>query len=185
MFESIRSIGCIVNVGIDALLRLRLPCQDMLPMGWIAHVGTGPRYSALTLQEQRAMMTMWIISRAPLIWGGDPARSNATTLALLSNRAALEVQNTTCRNQVLASVSTNDTVVWAAQSSKHSDARVVAMFNLGDSTTIVKAPWKTLGLKAPPKESRALWPGASPVSSGALALESALQPHDAVLVEVH
>lgn len=170
---------------MSTLMRLRLPCQDMLPMGWIAHVGTGPRYSALTLQEQRAMMTMWIISRAPLIWGGDPVRSNATTLALLSNRAALQVQKTTCRNHMLASASTNDAVVWAAQSSKQSDARVVAMFNLGDSATVVKAPWKTLGLKGPPNESRALWPGASPVSSGALALESTLQPHDAVLVEVH
>lgn len=155
-----------------------------MPMGWIAHVGTGPRYSTLTVQEQRAMMTMWIISRAPLIWGGDPTRSNASTLELLSDQAALEVQETTCRNHLLASVSTNESVVWAAQSSKRADARIVAMFNLGDSATVVKAPWSALGLKGPPAESRALWRDASPISSSTLALESTLQPHDAVLVEV-
>eukprot|EP01045_Picozoa_sp_COSAG04_P053788 COSAG04_NODE_23681_length_334_cov_0.787234_1_plen_52_part_10 len=52
----------------------------MLPMGWIAHVGTGPRFSRLTETEQRSMMTQWVIARAPLIWGGDPVRSNASTL---------------------------------------------------------------------------------------------------------
>lgn len=32
------------------------PDLDMLPMGWIAHVGTGPRFSLLTETEQRSMM---------------------------------------------------------------------------------------------------------------------------------
>lgn len=153
-------------------------------MGWIAHVGTGPRYSSLTVQEQRAMMTMWIISRAPLIWGGDPTRSNDSTLALLSVQAALDVQKTTCRNRLLASISTNESVVWAAQSSRRADTRVVAMFNLADSPGIVTCPWSALGLKGPPAESRALWPNAGPISSGAIALKATLKPHDAVLVEV-
>ena len=58
------------------------------------------------------------------------------------------------------------------------------MSNLGDSATDIKAPWSALGLQGPPPEFRALWPDASPINSGVLALESTLQPHDAVLVEV-
>ena len=63
----------------------------MLPMGWIAHVGTGPRFSQLTETEQRSMMTQWVIARAPLIWGGDPVRSNASTLVTVGAADAYNV----------------------------------------------------------------------------------------------
>ena len=63
------------------------PDLDMLPIGFVRHVG-GPHYANFNQDEQRALMSTWVMARAPLIWGGaaDPALVNATTMGLIANR---------------------------------------------------------------------------------------------------
>ena len=132
------------------------------------------------------MVTMWLVARAPLIWGGDPMKSNRSTLALLSNQAALDIQTTTCRNRLLPAISSNTSVVWAAQSSKAAGGRVVALFNLADTAATVSAAWSALALPHGVSSSRTveLWGRGSLLTVGASSLGARLEPHDAVLVEI-
>jgi alpha-galactosidase len=169
------------------------PDLDMLPMGWIAHVGTGPRFSRLTDTEQRSMVNMWSMARAPLVWGGSPTLSNESTLALLSNQAVLDIQTTSCRNQVVGrptsgSPSTNTTVVWVAQSAKSATGRFVGLWNLGQELATVTVEWAALGLDKAPEagDVTELWAAggrAHPVV-GPLSLSAKLAPHDSALVRI-
>lgn len=161
------------------------PDLDMLPMGWIAHVGTGPRFSRFTEREQRSMMTMWSMARAPLIWGGSPTLSNATTLALLTNQDVLDVQTTSCRNQLVDRPgSANTTVAWVAQSANSAGGRFVGLWNLGSAAATVAVEWEALGLDQPPaaEDVTELWAG-RPLLTGQ-SLSAKLAPHDSVLVRI-
>lgn len=163
------------------------PDLDMLPMGWIAHVGTGPRFSMLTQVEQRSMVTLWTMARAPLVWGGSPLLSNQSTLALLSRDAVLAVQQTSCRNhRVTRAAEPNTTVVWVAQSSKSAEGRFVGLWNLGSKTTTVTVDWTSLGLDRPTPATHVqeLWEGRF-VTVGAKSLSAKLAPHDSMLLSVN
>ena len=156
----------------------------MLPMGWIAHVGTGPRFSQLTETEQRSMMTQWVIARAPLIWGGDPVRSNASTLALLTNQQVLDVQTESCRNVQLPTKRVNTSIVWVAQG-KVAEERLVAMFNIADTAAKVALPLSEIGLASEKQVgAQDLWAGQRwvPVAGGAV--HCALEPHGSCLLKL-
>jgi hypothetical protein len=159
------------------------PDLDMLPMGWIAHVGTGPRFSLLTEAEQRSMMTQWVIARMPLIWGGDPVRSNASTLALLTNQQVLDVQTESCRNVQLPTTGSNTSIVWVAQG-KPADTRIVAVFNLADGAAKITLPLSAVGLAADTQVAvQDLWASkAVPVVGGAV--HCALGPHASCLLKL-
>ena len=158
----------------------------MLPMGWIAHVGTGPRFSQLTETEQRSMMTQWVIARAPLIWGGDPVRSNASTLALLTNQQVLDVQTESCRNVQLPTKRVNTSIVWVAQG-KAAEERLVAMFNIADKAASVALSLSEIGLASEKHvDAQDLWagqrPSRAPVAGGAV--HCALEPHGSCLLKL-
>ena len=66
---------------------------DMLPLGQIAmtvadagYTGADAgRWTRLTQDEQRTMMTLWGICHSPLFFGGEMTRNDAFTLSLLTN----------------------------------------------------------------------------------------------------
>jgi hypothetical protein len=129
---------------------------------------------------------MWSMARAPLIWGGSPTLSNASTLALLSNQAVLDVQTTTCRNQLVGRANaTNTTAVWVAQSAKSAAGRIVGLWNLGNGTTTVTVDWLGLGLKKAPPAGHVteLWAGRA-LLMNEHSLSAKLASHDAVLVRI-
>lgn len=64
------------------------PDADMLPLGCLALGACDTRF---TPDEQRTLMTLWAIARSPLIMGGDLRHLDAATLALLSNREVIAV----------------------------------------------------------------------------------------------
>jgi alpha-galactosidase len=64
------------------------PDADMLPLGRLA---LGDRDTRFTPAEQQTVMTLWAIARSPLIMGGDLRHLDAPTLALLTNREVLAV----------------------------------------------------------------------------------------------
>lgn len=80
------------------------PDLDMLPLGWIAPYMAPVRYSKFTKDEARSLMTLMVMARAPLIWGGtaSAAKVNATTLALIANAAVLNVSQNSCGNAQLS-----------------------------------------------------------------------------------
>ena len=69
---------------------------DMLPLGRIglrAERGDD-RHSRLTPDEQRTILTLWVMARSPLMVGGDLPTSDPATLDLLANPAVGHVLRT-------------------------------------------------------------------------------------------
>lgn len=112
------------------------PDPDMLPLGRLgirAEVGV-ERDTNLSPIEQRTMMTLWSIFKAPLFFGGHLPDSNPETLALIQNDEVVSVNqlgsNPRClwrKGKVIAWVS--DT---PAKNGKTCSDRFLAVFNLDD-----------------------------------------------------
>jgi hypothetical protein len=104
---------------------------DMLPVGTIAVRAErgSERLSRLTLDEQRTMMTLWCMSRTPLMLGCDLPSSPPETLTLLTNGDLLDVlKDSTANREVLRDAGL---VLWTAESTTSAD-RFVSAFNLGE-----------------------------------------------------
>ena len=103
---------------------------DMLPLGRIglrAERGE-PRDSLLTLDEQRTVLTLWVMARSPLMMGGDLPSSDGRTVELLANpwlgRVLSEARDSA---EILREPrSGGEHIVWAARSADP-DRRFVAM----------------------------------------------------------
>jgi hypothetical protein len=120
------------------------PDADMLPLGRIgirAEVGDN-RMSRLTKDEQITLMTLWSISRAPLMFGGDLPSNDEWTLSLLTNDEVLYVLNNSTNNRQLSRK--DDIIIWAADDQKTGD-KFAAFFNTQDSKPFDKnnALWKS------------------------------------------
>ncbi|WP_159761074.1 glycoside hydrolase family 27 protein [Sphingomonas sp. 8AM] len=103
------------------------PDADMLPLGRLA---LGQRDTKFTRDEQRTLMTLWSIARSPLIMGGDLRHLDAPTLALLTNRAVLAVNQASTDNQ--PHFVADGTRIWSARPEDAPGDRYVALFNTGD-----------------------------------------------------
>jgi alpha-galactosidase len=103
---------------------------DMLPLGRIALRAErgAARLSRLTLDEQRTMLTLWCVSRSPLMLGCDLPSSPSETLALLTNVDLLDVLKASRNNREL--LREDGLVLWAAESTTSDDC-FVAVFNTG------------------------------------------------------
>jgi alpha-galactosidase len=104
---------------------------DILPLG---HIGIRAergidRQSLLTNDEQVALMTLWVMSTSPLMFGGNLPSSHDVTLELLTNDEVLRVHQASSGNCELFRQGTK--VVWAADSTV-SDDKYLALFNVGE-----------------------------------------------------
>lgn len=109
------------------------PDPDMLPLG---AVRVGPKmnrnWTRFTRDEQRTLMTLWCISRAPLMFGGHLPWNDEFTESLLTNDEVLAVDQHSEGNRQL--FRTNDLVAWTALVPDSND-RYLALFNTTDATT--------------------------------------------------
>tara|TARA_R110000787_G_scaffold136665_1_gene249183 strand:+ start:1156 stop:2517 length:1362 start_codon:yes stop_codon:yes gene_type:complete len=126
------------------------PDADMLPLGRIA---LGERVSRFTPDEQQTLMTLWSITRSPLIMGGDLRHLDAATLALLTNPEVLAVNQASQGNR--PHFLEDGLRVWSA-ASEDGKARYLALFNLGTKMRNVSIPLETMGVKQP-MTLRDLW----------------------------
>lgn len=102
-----------------------------------------PRLSRLTAAERRTMITLWCVSRPPLMIGGDLPSSPPETIELLTNPGVLEILNASTDNrEVLAE---RGVIIWTATSTTSPD-RFVAIFNTADDDRQVIQPLADLGL---------------------------------------
>ncbi|WP_205412216.1 glycoside hydrolase family 27 protein [Sphingomonas crusticola] len=109
---------------------------DMLPIGYLGPTpGYGePRHTRLTAAEQRTMITLWAIARSPLILGANLTRLDPATLALLTNRTVLDMnQYGRDPRQVTRE---GPFAVWT--STGRNGTRYLALFNLGDDPAAVR-----------------------------------------------
>jgi len=100
------------------------PDADMLPLGVL-----GSRRTRFTPDEQRTLMTLWSIARSPLIHGGDMTKTDAETLALLTNDEVIAVDQRSEGNRQL--FDKDGLVAWTADVPGSPD-RYLALFNARD-----------------------------------------------------
>lgn len=111
------------------------PDGDMLPLGRIgirAERGDN-RMSLLTRDEQTTLMSLFLICRSPLMFGGHLPDNDPFTLSLLTNAEALAVLQKSKNNRLL--FNEGDKIAWIADD-LHSDARYVAVFFSPDQKPI-------------------------------------------------
>ncbi|MGV4988402.1 hypothetical protein ACVB8X_34870 [Streptomyces sp. NRAIS4] len=128
---------------------------DMLPLGRIgirAERGED-RLSRLTRPEQISLLTLSLISRSPLMVGGDLPSSPPETVGLLTNGEALAVLlHSTGNREVLRE---GDLVLWTARDTD-GRTRYAAVFSLADGPRRYEIPLGSLGAR-PADRVQELW----------------------------
>lgn len=128
---------------------------DMLPLG---HIGIRAergedRHSRLTRPEQVSLLTLWLISRSPLMMGGDLPTSPPETIELLTNDEALDVLwHSTGNREVLRE---RDLVLWTAGDSD-GRTRYAAVFSLAGEERRFEVPLGSIGA-GPGDRIREVW----------------------------
>lgn len=158
------------------------PDADMLPLGKLRVTAKegGGSLTKFTPDEQRTLMTLWCIFRAPLIFGGDLPSNDPATLALITNDEVLEVdQHGRGGHQA---VEEGNVRAWVASVSPTTRDYYIAVFNLGDEATTVNLPWSKFFLMGGTAEIRDLWTHQS--LGGKVGIETMLRPHASALYKI-
>jgi alpha-galactosidase len=122
----------------------RWPDGDMLPLGRIgirAERGDN-RMSLFTRDEQYTLMSLFLICRSPLMFGGNLPDNDEFTLSLITNEEALAVLRKSRNNKPL--FDDGRRIAWVADDS-NSNAKYVALFYTSDQKPILenKALWNS------------------------------------------
>ncbi len=111
------------------------PDGDMLPLGRIgirAERGDN-RMSLFTKDEQYTLMSLFLICRSPLMFGGDLPGNDKFTLNLITNEEALDVLNKSKNNRLL--FDDGEKIAWAADGVNSND-KYVALFYTAEQKPI-------------------------------------------------
>jgi alpha-galactosidase len=130
------------------------PDADMLAIGYLGpSPGWGEaRNSRLSDAEQRTLITLWCISRSPLMIGANLTRMDGITRRLLTNPEVLAVDQFSRSAGVVYRDA--NFVVWAAASS---GGKYLAAFNVSETPRSLAVKWQDLGIGAPVAAIRDLW----------------------------
>jgi alpha-galactosidase len=110
--------------------------------------------TGMSADASRMQMNLWAVLSAPLMLGNDVRIMTRETVALLSNREVIAVNQDKLGRQGKRVVQSGDTQVWAKTLADGSVA--VAFFNTGARTTAVAVNWDQLGISGP-QLARDLW----------------------------
>ncbi len=163
------------------------PDPDMLPIGYLGpHPGFGKaRMSALSNDEQHTVLTLWAISRAPLILGGNLHQLDARLLDLLTNPEVISVDQHSTGSHPLKAKSDGDTIVWESKPAT-GGGTFVAIFNLSDTPKTLHYNWSDLGITLEKKDRlRDIWKLKSQkINKKMTGIDVELQPHASALYRV-
>jgi len=120
------------------------PDGDMLPLGRIgirAERGDN-RMSMFTNDEQYTLMSLFLICRSPLMFGGNLPDNDKFTLNLITNEEALAVLNKSTKNRLL--FHDGEKIAWTADDVNSGD-KYVALFYTSEQKPILesKALWNS------------------------------------------
>ncbi|MDZ7606438.1 MAG: glycoside hydrolase family 27 protein [Cyclobacteriaceae bacterium] len=107
------------------------PDCDMIPLGRISIRGERgkDRMTRLTQDEQYSLMTLFMIFKSPLFFGGDLPSNDAFTLSLLTNTNVLKMHKES--DKVRQVFRTEENVAITAENSLSGDV-YLALFNISD-----------------------------------------------------
>lgn len=157
------------------------PDNDMLPLGYLGpHPGEGEvRNTQFTADEQKTLMTLWAISRSPLMMGGNLTKMDEATLGVLTNKSVIALDQQSHNGKQV--INDGNTVVWFAEGLSPI-AGYVAVFNISDREQSVKYSWKELGLAEGARVARDVWAERSLGKQEGVNLK--LAPHACVLYQL-
>jgi alpha-galactosidase len=169
-WESMTRIG----FGQDALAPHAGPGHwndpDMLEIGNGGMTGT----------EYRTHMTLWALLAAPLLAGNDLRSMSPETVAILTNRDVIAVDQDALGKQGHRIRGDGAIEVWAKPLA--SGAHAVGLFNRGQSAARISVRWSELGVQGR-RKVRDLWAGRD---LGRVEAEYAadVEPHGAALIRI-
>lgn len=164
------------------------PDADMLPWGSLTpHPGIGqPRQSHLTPDEEQTELTLWSITRSPLILGANLTKLDEFTRSLVTNRELLDIDQTAVESLPRTSPSSADgdktKRFWYARTAGPHPKQYLAVFNLGDTATVVNSRWAAFHLSHQPRAVYDVWN--RKYVAGAQTLHVELPPHGCALFRV-
>jgi len=125
---------------------------DMLIVGKVGWGNLHP--TRLTPNEQYTHISLWCLLSAPLLIGCDMTQLDPFTLNLLENDEVIAVDQDPLGKQAVVVARNGETRVYAKDLADGS--KVVGLFNLGETETVVRVNWSDLGLKGKLR-TRDLW----------------------------
>jgi alpha-galactosidase len=157
------------------------PDPDMLPLGYVRVGPTMEHHTTrFTPDEQRTLMTLWCISRAPLMFGGHLPWNDNFTESLITNDEVLSIDRMSAGNRQL--FRTNDLVAWVADVPNSAD-RYLALFNAQDNVSnVASVPLSDLGFHGT-VSVRDLW-AEKDLGSFTQAFGQMIPPHGAGLFRI-
>ena len=153
------------------------PDADMLPVGALRQCDNPEDWTHFTEAEQRTMMSLWCMARAPLMIGGEMTKNDEFTLKLLTNRELLAIEKESWAGHPLWL--TEEESAWIAPR-KDGQGCYAALFNLSEEEREIILPLSELELEK--AEATELWTGKKTTVSERLTARVA--PHDAAVFHV-
>jgi alpha-galactosidase len=108
----------------------------------------------MTNDEYQTHMTLWSMLSAPLLAGNDLEHMSKETLAILTNRDVIAIDQDPAVKHPKRTAGEGKTEVWTRE--LQGGAVVVAMFNREDDAKAMTVSWPKLGVKAGGR-ARDLW----------------------------
>jgi len=139
-------------------------------------VGNG----GMNANEYRTHMTLWVILAAPLLAGNDLSKMSPETLATLTNRDVIAVDQDKLSAQGYRVSAVGPLEIWEKPLS--GGAKAVALFNRGESDSPITLGLKDVGFKQGAK-LRDLWTGREVSATGG-DYTATVPTHGAVLLRV-
>ncbi len=113
-----------------------------------------PRETSLTPDEQYTWVSLWSLTAAPMVFGGDMTKLDDFTLGLLTNDEVIDVNQDTLGRQAARVVQSGDLEAWAKDMEDGSKA--VGLFNRGEQESEIAARWSDLSIRGK-QTVRDLW----------------------------
>jgi alpha-galactosidase len=124
----------------------KYPDGDMLQLGKLAKRGPvgKERFTGFTQEEQKTHMSLWCITKSPLMFGGNLPENDSYTLSLISNPEVIALNQKAQKPKEVYDV--NKKTVWM---STNSDKTVnVGLFNRTEKPEEIEVKLADLGLDA-------------------------------------
>jgi len=170
-WESMTRIG----FGQDALAPHAGPGHwndpDML------EIGNG----GMTNTEYRTHMSLWAILAAPLLAGNDVRNMSPETVAILTNREVIAIDQDSLGTQGRRVRTVGETEIWDRPLAN--GAHAVGVFNRGQAASRVNVRWSELGLEKNVRRVRDVWSQRDVERAGA-DYDVEIEPHGVVLLRL-
>eukprot|EP01120_Amphizonella_sp_Union-15-10_P002742 TRINITY_DN1303_c0_g2_i2.p1 TRINITY_DN1303_c0_g2~~TRINITY_DN1303_c0_g2_i2.p1 ORF type:complete len:459 (+),score=42.99 TRINITY_DN1303_c0_g2_i2:28-1404(+) len=141
-----------------------------------------PRQSRLTQDESQTLMSLWLIARSPLMFGGYLPQTEQATIALLTNPETLEV-NLKGYSPNSISFIDKDYAIWQ---SLHEGGVYVGLFNLRDvEAQALSVKFSALKIRGNTCKVRNLWARKEIGTFTFQYLSETLSPHASELISIY